>query len=156
MKKWSVVDTNVVVSGVFGAGTNTPPRRILEAMLRGKVRFLVSESLVFEYRRVLLLPSIVQRHGLTEGRVDELLRTLLENAAVRKPEVGGAAASAAQEERPIPFIPGDEHIIDLLSVEWEAVLVTGDRLLADAVGNWREVLSPAAFAATIETGASAE
>jgi predicted nucleic acid-binding protein len=156
MKRWTVVDTNVAVSGVFGAGSTTPPRQILEAMLRGRVRFVVSESLVYEYRRVLLLPSIVRRHGLTEGRVDELLRTLLENAAVRKPEKGGAAGSAAQEEGPIPSLPGDEHIIDLLSVESKAVLVTGDRLLADAVGGWREVLSPAGFAATIEADASAE
>ena len=151
MKRWTVVDTNVVVSGVFGADTVTPPRRILEAMLRGRVRFLVSESLVFEYRRVLLLPWIVRRHGLTEERIDELLRALLENAAVRKPEEAGAGASGAREEGPIPYILGDEHIIDLLSVEPEAVLVTGDRLLAEAVGSWRQVLSPIGFAAMIES-----
>ena len=156
MKRWIVVDTNVLVSGVLGAGASAPPRRILAAMLRGRVRFLVSESLVFEYRRVLLLPWIVRRHGLTEERVDELLRALLENAAVRRPEEGGAAAAAAREERPVPAIPGDEHIIDLLSVESKAVLVTGDRLLADAVGEWREVLSPAGFAATLEADGSTE
>ena len=149
MKRWTVVDTNVVVSGVLGAGAGTPPRRILEAMLRGRVRFLVSESLVFEYRRVLLLPWIVRRHGLAEGSVDELLGALLENAAVRKPGEGGAAAAAAQEDQPAPTVPGDEHIIALLGVESNSLLVTGDRLLADAVGNWREVLSPAGFAATL-------
>ena len=149
MRRWIVVDTNVLVSGVFGVGTSAAPRRILDAMLAGEVRFVVSEELVFEYRRVLLLPRISRRHGLDEGEVDRLLTALLENGALRRPAADSVGLSAARETNPAPAVPGDEHIVDLLRTEPRALLVTGDRILASAVGHWREVSTPALFAVSL-------
>ena len=40
--KVCVVDTNVIVSGLIAADPNTPPARILDAMLDGRVIYLLS------------------------------------------------------------------------------------------------------------------
>lgn len=146
MKRWVVVDTNVLVSGVFSAGTGSPPERIVEAMLAGSVRFLVSEELVFEFRRVLLEPRARKRHGLDEDGADALLGALLENSAIRKPPKSQTPAPAEADGGAPPVVPGDEHIVALLSMEPLAILITGDRVLAEALSGWREVLSPADFA----------
>jgi len=44
-----ILDTNVFVSGVFFTG---PPYRILEAWRDGKLRLVISEDILEEYRRV--------------------------------------------------------------------------------------------------------
>jgi predicted nucleic acid-binding protein len=146
MKRWSVVDTNVLVSGVFRAGVLSPPGRIVKAMLAGDLRFLVSEELVTEYRRVLLLPWIAERHGMDAEEVDALLGALLENSAIRKPPKSQTPAPAEADGAAPPVVPGDEHIVALLSMELLAILISGDRVLAEALRGWREVLSPADFA----------
>jgi uncharacterized protein len=150
MKRWAVVDTNVLVSGVFRAGAESPPGRIVEAMLAGDVRFLVSEELVTEYRRVLLLPWIAKRHGMGEDEVDCLLGTLLENSAIRKPSRAQTRAPALPEGVVPPVVTGDEHIVALLGTEPLAILVTGDRLLTDTLRGWRDALSPADFASSLD------
>jgi predicted nucleic acid-binding protein len=146
VKRWIVVDTNVLVSGVFSAGTGSPPPRILEAMLAGNVRFLVSEELVFEYRRVLLEPRARRRHGLDENAVDALLGAILENSAIRNLACEQTPTPAHPGGVPRPAAPGDEHIVALLNTEPLVLLVTGDRLLAEVLRGWREVFSPADFA----------
>jgi putative PIN family toxin of toxin-antitoxin system len=44
-----ILDTNVVVSGIFFAG---PPYQILKAWRDGKLHLVVSEEILAEYRRV--------------------------------------------------------------------------------------------------------
>ena len=44
-----VVDTNVIVSGVYFSG---PPYDILDAWRRGRIEFVVSPEILDEYRRV--------------------------------------------------------------------------------------------------------
>jgi putative PIN family toxin of toxin-antitoxin system len=44
-----VLDTNVVISGIFFAG---PPYQILKAWREGKLHLVVSEEILAEYRRV--------------------------------------------------------------------------------------------------------
>jgi uncharacterized protein len=147
VRQWAVIDTNVLISGIYSAGTGSPPQVILDAMLAGKVRFLVSEELVFEYRRVLLEPRARSRHGLPEAEIDDLLAALLQNAAVRNPAARGPHTVGGLNDDPPPAVAGDEHVIALLSAEPRAVLVTGDRLLAKSVGAWRLVFTPADHAA---------
>jgi len=55
-----ILDTNVVISGIFFAG---PPYQILKAWRKGKLHLLISEEILAEYRRVgetlaLQFPSI--------------------------------------------------------------------------------------------------
>jgi putative PIN family toxin of toxin-antitoxin system len=45
----TVLDTNVVISGIFFAG---PPYQILKAWREGKLHLVVSEEILAEYRRV--------------------------------------------------------------------------------------------------------
>jgi putative PIN family toxin of toxin-antitoxin system len=132
----AVIDTNVVVSGLVARREESPNRHIVSALLRGRLRFVISEALLVEYRRVLLDPRIVARHGLTEVEVDSLLTGLVVNAVIREP-------SAASD----PAGGGDEHIVALVRAVPGAVLVTGDRRLAEEVKLWCSVFTPAEFAA---------
>jgi len=109
-----VVDTNVVVAGLLTGDPAAPTARILDAMLRGEARFLLSEELLAEYRTVLLRPKIAGLHGLTATEVDEILVRLAANGAVREP------APTVRAPR------GDGHLFALLEVEPEAWIVSGD------------------------------
>ena len=55
-----VVDTNVVVSGLLTSVADAPPAMLLDAMLAGRVSFLLSTDLLAEYRDVLLRPAIAR------------------------------------------------------------------------------------------------
>jgi predicted nucleic acid-binding protein len=144
-----VIDTNVVVSGVVRGPETSPPRRIVEAMIGGHLRFVLSEVLLGEYRRVLLRQSIAQRHGLSEAEVDGVLLEIVVNATMREPKmpttgdestgVGGGSVPA-----------GDAHVAALLRCIPDCVLVTGDKRLADAVRPWCEVVTPSAYAANLD------
>ncbi len=109
-----VVDTNVVVAGLLTRDPAAPTARILDAMLRGEARFLLSEELLAEYRTVLLRPKIATLHGLAAVEVDEILLRLAANGAVRDP------APADRGPR------GDGHLFALLETEPEALIVSGD------------------------------
>lgn len=113
-----IVDTNIVIAGLLTANHSSPPARILDAMLEGKLLYLLSAGLLEEYSAVLRRPRIAQRHGLADSEIDILLTELVANAIWR--EVG-AAASAPD--------PGDDHLWALLAAEPGSVLVTGDELL---------------------------
>jgi predicted nucleic acid-binding protein len=140
VKLLALVDTNVVVSGVLAGVDTSPTRGILDAMLAGTVRFVLSEALLTEYRDVLLRPSIRDRHQLTESDVDAILEELVLNACLQEPPAG---------EPPSPVVRGDEHVLALLTASPQAVLVTGDLRLREAVASWREALTPAEFAASL-------
>jgi predicted nucleic acid-binding protein len=133
---------------VWGHATS-PPRRIVEAMIGGHLRFLLSDALIWEYRRVLLRRSIVQRHGLSEAEVDGVLLEIVVNATMRRPKTPGTGdSSVGAGEDSVPA--GDAHVAALLRTMPACVLVTGDRRLADAVRPWCEAMTPAVFAATLE------
>ena len=117
-----VVDTNVVVAGLLTGDSAAPTARILDAMLRGEVWFLVSEELLAEYRTVLLRPKIARLHGLTAEEVDEILLRLATNGAVREP------AAVARGPR------GDGHLFALLEADPEALIVSGDAAVLRQAG----------------------
>lgn len=132
-----VVDTNVVVSGALASSEESPPFLILQAMLSSKFRFVISEKLLVEYRKVLLRPHISARHGLSVADVDGLLTDIVVDAVIREPPSTAELGCAAG---------GDGHLVALLQAVPEAVLVTGDSRLAEEVGSWCSVRSPAEFA----------
>jgi hypothetical protein len=71
------------------------------------------------------------------------------NATMREPKTPGTADTSARAgEDPVPA--GDAHVAGLVRSMLGCVLVTGDRRLADAVRPWCEVVTPAAFAGTLE------
>ncbi len=130
-----VVDTNVIVSGLIGADPNSPPARILDAMLDGGFIYLMSDELLTEYSCVLRRPGLVRLHGLTGKELDRLLADLVANAMWRAPVAAGEAPDT-----------GDQHLWALLAGHPQACLVTGDRLLLENPPRSVSVISPRSFA----------
>jgi putative PIN family toxin of toxin-antitoxin system len=117
-----VVDTNVVVAGLVTSDPDAPTRAILDAMLAGRFRFLLSEELLSEYREVLFRPSIRSAHGLDSSDIDEILVRLVAEAVVVEVEVES------------PGTRDDFHLTRLLEENPRAVLITGDRAARSRAG----------------------
>lgn len=135
MSLLAVVDTNVVAAGLMTSDDSSPTARILDLMLSGSLRFLLSVELLTEYREVLLRPKIACSHGLSTDEVDRVLADLVLHAALR--EITPLAAGLSPR--------GDEHVVALLAVDPSAVLVTGDKALARLVAP--RAFSPGRFLA---------
>lgn len=132
--KRAIIDTNVVVAGLLTNDADSPPRRILDAMLVGAFPFLLSETLLAEYRNVLLRPAIQRRHGLQEAEIDRLLTAIVTNAIIRDPPPRSGAPDA-----------NDAHLWALALEAAEVVLVTGDAALIASPPASVIVLSPRDF-----------
>lgn len=131
MSERLVVDTNVVVAGLLTRDPASRTRALLDAMLAGRLGFLLSESLLAEYRAVLLRPKIAALHGLTEDEIDELLVLLAANAVIA--EIADGSSSQAEPSSG-QGAAGDEHLVAILGSVPEALLVTGDLRLASRLG----------------------
>jgi len=131
----AIIDTNVVVAGLLTADADSPPARILDAMIAGTFVFALSPELLVEYRAVLLRSGIRRRHSLDTDQVDALLESIVLHAIIRAP--GSNPASAPD--------PGDQHLWDLLAAVPGAVLVTGDTKLADQAPGRASVVTPGAW-----------
>ena len=81
----SIVDTNVVVSGLLTVDAASPVARVLDGMLAAAFPFVLSEALVAEYRSVLARPSLRKVHGLSVDDVDVILVDLAQHAIVLTP-----------------------------------------------------------------------
>jgi putative PIN family toxin of toxin-antitoxin system len=126
-----IVDTNVVIAGLLSSAKESPVAQILDAMLDGRLLYLLSPALLAEYRRVLIRPKVAKLHGLSEGEIDELLTTLVANAVWRDPSAFAEAPD-----------PGDRHLWALLASQPHSILVTGDRLLVENPPEYASVISP--------------
>jgi len=114
----AVIDTNVVVARLVTADQNSPPARILNAMLNGKLIHLMSEELIAEYAEVMLRSSIASLNQLTDADIDALLIEIVANSVWRKPVSDCEAPD-----------PDDDHLWRLLASQSDSILVTGDKLL---------------------------
>lgn len=153
----AVVDTNVVVAGLLTSNRRSPTARILDAMLSGRLIFLLSEELLAEYRRVLLRPGIRERHGLGEEEIDRILLELARQGVVRAPRVeAGSETDSESDSGPGPgsdwgpdsdtgLVPGDGHLLDLAATRRGTILVTGDAALMAGAPAELRVQSPADF-----------
>jgi putative PIN family toxin of toxin-antitoxin system len=126
-----VVDTNVVVAGLITGSSDSPVALVLDSMLSGTLVFLLSPTLLDEYRSVLSRPKLATLHGLTEAQIDQLLVELTANAIWREP-------------KPSPFAPdrGDDHLWALLSAYPGSILVTGDSVLLENPPKRSSAISP--------------
>ncbi|MGK2858088.1 MAG: putative toxin-antitoxin system toxin component, PIN family [Thermoanaerobaculia bacterium] len=129
-----IVDTNVVVSGLLTRDPDSPPASILDSMLDGSLRFVVSDELVAEYVAVLGRPAVARLHRLSSREVDSIIRAIVLNARFVVPD---ASSEVAPDQ-------GDQHLWDLLDAVPGALLVTGDAALRRSRRRAR-VLSPAEF-----------
>jgi len=131
-----VVDTNILVAGLISGQPDSPTILVVDAMLDGRLIYLLSPELLQEYRMVLLRPRLMRLHNLSEEEIDQLLTEIIANAIWHE-TLAGVAEHAPD--------PGDEHLWKLLATEPSAALITGDRLLLEQPPSHSSVLSPASY-----------
>ena len=134
-----IVDTNVVAAGLITQRPDSPTARILDAMLTGRLIYLLSADLLNEYRHVLLRPRLARLHRLNEPEVEQIMIELTANALWRDPPAD------RHHHPPDPF---DHHLWDLLASDPAAILITGDQLLVENPRPQSSVISPATWVAT--------
>ena len=138
----AVIDTNVVVSGLLTTDADSPTARILDGMLAGRFRFLLSVELLAEYREVLLRSRIRSRHRLSAAEVDVLLTDIAAAGLLLDLE----ALASGRGRR------GDDHLRQILAADSSAVLVTGDLKLITLLGNRSGALTARVFAERLTDG----
>jgi uncharacterized protein len=113
-----VLDTNVVVSGIFFSG---PPAEILRSWSRGKIQLLITPEIFEEYQRV---PA-----NLNEKypRID--IKRILELILI-----GSELVVAAPLPRPICIDPDDDKFFDCAAAGRVSIIVSGDKHLLKASG----------------------
>jgi len=136
-----IIDTNVLVAGLITDEGESPTARVLDAMLKGSLFYLLSAELLREYRDVLLRPRLQRLHGLNELEIDQLLSEIAANGIWREPLVNTDHISPD---------PKDAHLWSLLASEPTAVLVTGDRLLIENPRPQSSIISPPTWAEHFE------
>ena len=136
-----VIDTNVIVAGLLTAHADSPPARILDGMLRARFQFVVSGSLLAEYRAVLIRPKLTRMHGLSASGVDKVLTDMTLHATML----------AVHHSSRTPRAPdtGDQFLWDLLAFRDDLVLVTGDKLLQQQGPFQQRVMSPHEMASLV-------
>jgi putative PIN family toxin of toxin-antitoxin system len=137
-----IIDTNVLDAGLITSLPSSPTVQVVDAMLDGRLLYLLSPALLREYRQVLLRPKLARLHGLSEVEVDRLLTELTANALWREPSQDAPAS--------VPD-PGDDHLWELLASEPDAILVTGDGLLLDNPRPGSSVITVSACAILLES-----
>ena len=126
-----IVDTNVLVSGMLTAEPTAPTRVIVDRMLSGSIRFVMSVTLLEEYSAVLRRVRIRKLHGLSDGEIDTILVDVAQHAIVLSPAVARTAPDR-----------NDQHLWDLLHAREDLRLVTGDLLLQRSGDFADRILSP--------------
>lgn len=127
-----VVDTNVLISGIFFDG---PPARILEAWLHGQLEFVVSHEILEEYFEV------CERLSLRYPNIDitQILILIVQNCHIVDPlPLPESASSDADDDKFIACaLASDTKIIisgdsDLLAVSgYENIQVLTPREFVD-------------------------
>ncbi|WP_291322371.1 putative toxin-antitoxin system toxin component, PIN family [Desulfonatronospira sp.] len=131
-----VVDTNVLVAGVITSRPDAPTARLVDAMLEGRIIYLLSPELLREYEQVLLRPAIARLHGLSSPGIETILTEITANAIWREP-LADTKHSAPDAK--------DSHIWALLANEAQAILITGDKPLIDNPRPGSSVITPATW-----------
>ena len=126
-----VLDTNVLVSGIFFSGT---PSKILEAWNEGVFELVISPEILEEYRRVVEeLGS--QYASVDAGRIIDLI-LLRSQISVSEPLVAQVCTD-----------PDDDEFLACALATGVRVVVSGDKSLLNASGyNGIEVIRPREFA----------
>lgn len=128
-----VLDTNVVISGVFFGGV---PGRILSAWSAGQFVLALSPAILEEYRRV--AHELGRRYPGVSTTFEPVLTLIAMNAII---------VDAPPLTIPVSDDPDDDMFLAAAVAAQTAVVVSGDQDLR-RVSGWRgiEVLTPRQFA----------
>lgn len=113
MKTKVVIDTNVLVSGIFFGG---PPSRILKAWQDDKIQIALSEEILEEYRRVIEELS-AKYEGLNVNAILELL--FIESELV----------PSHSFEKPVCEDPDDDKFLACAIASRSKYIISGDKHL---------------------------
>ena len=125
-----VLDTNVLVSGIFFSG---PPAAILKAWSRGKIRLLVSPEILDEYRRV----SEELSGKFPDVDIQPILDLIVVHSEVCDPP-----------SLPLPVCedPSDDKFLSVVIETRTKIIVSGDKHLLRVSGyQGISVLTPRQF-----------
>lgn len=126
-----VLDTNVLVSGIFFSGA---PSKILEAWDEGAFELVISPEILEEYRRVVEELSS-QYPSVEAGRIINLI-LLRSQICMSKPLVAQVCTD-----------PDDDKFLACVLAAGALIVVSGDKSLLKASGyNGVEVIRPREFA----------
>ena len=115
----------------MSADPRSPPSQILDAMLGGRLLFLMSGALLSEYSALLRRPGVARFHRRSEDEIDALLTDVAANAVWREPGDSEAAPES-----------GDNHLWALLASHPGSRLITGDKPLLDNPPRPDSVITP--------------
>lgn len=129
-----VLDTNVVVSGIFFGGV---PGRVLAAWSRGEVDLVLSPAILDEYRRV--GADLAIRHAERAAALEPVLTLLAMNATtVDAPSLTERVSddpaddmflAAALASRTRLIVSGDPHLLRVSG--WQGITVLTPRQFVD-------------------------
>lgn len=127
-----VLDTNVLVSGIFFGGV---PGRILTAWAAGKVALVMSPEILDEYRRI--GATLGSRHPDLAAALEPVLALLAMNSSI---------VNAARLIEPVSEDPADDMFLAAAIASRTKLIVSGDKHLL-RVSGWRgiTVLTPRQF-----------
>ncbi|MCH7574177.1 MAG: putative toxin-antitoxin system toxin component, PIN family [Candidatus Marinimicrobia bacterium] len=125
-----VLDTNVIISGIFFGGS---PGRLLSAWSAGEFELILSPEILSEYANV---PDILsKRHR--EIDISRILRLLVTN---------GTMISPAPLPEPVCADPDDDKFLACALAAKADVIVSGDKQLLRTSGYQDiQVITPRAF-----------
>ena len=135
MRPLVVVDTNVLVSGLFRHPS--PARQILHQFRDGEFTLAISPSLLGELVEVVTRPPL--RRLIDRETIEELIDNIREDALLIQP---------TQSVRVVAADPDDDRVFACALAAEAGCIVSGDRAVL-AVARWRDipVVSPRAFLA---------
>ena len=111
-----VLDTNVLISGIFFTG---PPYKILNAWKKGEITFVVSEEILLEYQRVanemsLKFPSIDIRKILQLITIhSEIINTHGYEVTICEDPDDNMFISCAVASKSKVIVSGDKHLLKI-------------------------------------------
>ena len=127
-----ILDTNVLFSGLGSHGKASPPVLLVAQVLRASTRLVLSNALFQEYVGVLGRPSFQRWSGLDNEAVRRVLDAL----------AAGALWHVPPRSQLVCPDEDDQHLWDLLAIEPEASLITGERVLLESGDFPGHVLRP--------------
>lgn len=126
-----VLDTNVIISGMFFPGG--APDRVVRAALTGRMRHATSPDLLTELRRV-----FERKFSLEREKADELVRL-----------IAGSGELIYPTERlgVIKADPADNRILECAFAAGAEFVITGDERHLLALKKWKgiRIVSPSEF-----------
>lgn len=134
----AVLDTNVYVAALLSRHGN--PARIMRALSDGAFDAVVCPSLMSEFEGVLARPKLAKRVSASDA-LPYLM--WIERVAVLEGDPSDTPAVSPD--------PGDDFILALAQEAGAQVIVSGDQHLLGLENTDVRVLSPAAFAALLDS-----